>query len=148
MRWKDKFVVGFSSSLRQNVGPYATFVPAPNESYQIKPSPVFYIAVGKFSPRDIITEQVKSLPGTCRIDFGQLETNQVSIVHNDQNKLVPQVPVTGQSEGVALEALFMEMPASLADSDMTIDSPFSDGGTPTVTSDDDFTDRSNHPVGF
>ncbi|KAF9775584.1 hypothetical protein IL306_006292 [Fusarium sp. DS 682] len=142
---QDKFVVGFSSSLRQNVGPYATFVPGPNESYQIKPSTVFYIAVGKFSPRDIITEQVKSQPGTCRIDFGQLETNQVSIIHNDQNKLDPQVPVTGPSERVVAEALFMAAPPSIADADVTLDSSFSDEGTPTLTSDDDFTDRSNHP---
>ncbi|CAJ0548669.1 Ff.00g022820.m01.CDS01 [Fusarium sp. VM40] len=79
----NKYVVGFSSSARQTVGPYATFVPAPNSSYQIKPSTVFYVTIGEHNVRDLVLDDLRSAPSTCRIDFSNPETDDIQLVHSE-----------------------------------------------------------------
>jgi len=84
----DKYIFGYCSSLRHTIGPYATFVPAPNQTYQIKPSKVFYITVGTFNARDLAkTDTLKTLPSTCHIDFDALATDAVQLVHDTHGNL-------------------------------------------------------------
>ncbi|KAM0462731.1 hypothetical protein ACHAPV_003555 [Trichoderma viride] len=75
---QDQFVVGFCSSIRQNIGPYVTFVPEPGQEYQIAPSKILYVAVGQFNPYDLNSPTLKDSPSTCKVNFGTLETDQLS----------------------------------------------------------------------
>ncbi|KAK0634148.1 hypothetical protein B0T14DRAFT_508470 [Immersiella caudata] len=92
----NQFVVGFSCSARQNIGPDATFVPEPNEEYQIAPSRGFYVVPGKYNPYDIVSPSVKEIKSTCYVDFGALETDQVTLVHHKNGALVRQVVQDGE----------------------------------------------------
>ena len=92
----DQFVVGFSCSARQNIGPDATFVPEPNDEYQIAPSRGFYVVVGQFNLYDIVSLSVKELNSTCYVDFGASETGQVTLVHHDNGALVRKVVEDGE----------------------------------------------------
>jgi len=123
-------VVGFSSSLRQSVGPYATFVPEPGEIYQVCPSTIFYIVQGRFNARDPIPKNLESAPSTCRVDFKELQTDTVSVVHDEHGKLSIQVSEMDQigmwtdtqdtyiSEG--LEGLFISPESSERGSMLTL----------------------------
>ncbi|KAM0228816.1 hypothetical protein ACHAPO_010453 [Fusarium lateritium] len=79
----NKYIVGFSSSPRQTVGPYATFVPAPNSSYQIKPSTVFFVTIGEHNVRDLVLDDLRSAASTCRIDFSNPATDDIQLVHTE-----------------------------------------------------------------
>ncbi|GFP60265.1 hypothetical protein TASIC1_0017002700 [Trichoderma asperellum] len=85
---EDQYVVGFCSSMRQNIGPYATFVPEPGQEYQIAPSKIFYVVVGQFNPYDLTSPTLKDSPSTCKVDFGALGTDQVTLIHNDTGGLI------------------------------------------------------------
>ena len=74
--------------MRQNIGPYATFVPEPGQEYQIAPSKEFYVAVGQFNPYDLTSPALKDSPSTCKVDFGTLGTDQVTLTHNDTGGLI------------------------------------------------------------
>jgi hypothetical protein len=87
LRVLDKFVFGFSSSLRHSIGPYATFVPAPNQTYQIKPSKVFFVTIGQYNARDLVKDGLRTSTASIRVDFGDLGTNDVQLVHDEQGKL-------------------------------------------------------------
>ncbi|KAL7902147.1 hypothetical protein HDV63DRAFT_399256 [Trichoderma sp. SZMC 28014] len=84
----NQYVVGFCSSMRQNIGPYATFVPEPGQEYQIAPSKTFYVAVGQFNPYDLTSPTLKDSQSTCKVDFGTLGTDQVTLTHNDTGELI------------------------------------------------------------
>ncbi|KAK1244941.1 hypothetical protein MKX08_004570 [Trichoderma sp. CBMAI-0020] len=83
-----QYVVGFCSSMRQNIGPYATFVPEPGQEYQIAPSKIFYVVVGEFNPYDLTSPTLKGSQSTCKVDFGTLGTDQVTLTHNDTGGLI------------------------------------------------------------
>ncbi|KAM0478564.1 hypothetical protein ACHAPX_005153 [Trichoderma viride] len=85
---QDQYVVGFCSSMRQNIGPYATFVPEPGQEYQIAASKIFYVAVGQFNPYDLTSPTLKDSSSTCKVDFGTLGTDQVTLTHNDTGGLI------------------------------------------------------------
>ncbi|KAK2605657.1 hypothetical protein N8I77_008481 [Diaporthe amygdali] len=92
----NKFVLGFSSSLRHTIGAYATFVPAPNQTYQVKPSKVFYVAIGTYNARDLVKEGLRTATATFRVDFEELSTNDVQLVHDERGNL--QRLVSGNEE--------------------------------------------------
>ncbi len=80
-RNEDKYIVGFTSSVRPNIGPYASFVPLPGRLYQIKPSSTLYVAVGHYHSRDLVTPGLQSEDTTYKIDFEKLATDHVHLVH-------------------------------------------------------------------
>ncbi|CAG9951192.1 unnamed protein product [Clonostachys rosea f. rosea IK726] len=89
----NKFFIGYSCSVRQDIGPYATFVPVPNQTYQIMPSNKFYITMGEFNTRDLVKKPQEIGTDTVLVDFDQLATDRVSIVHDANNNLAVQVPL-------------------------------------------------------
>ena len=63
----------------------------PNTTYQIQPSKVFYLVEGDFVPRDRAkAEALKALPSTCKVDFEELATDTIQLVHDDRGRLVIQ----------------------------------------------------------
>ncbi|KAI0390901.1 hypothetical protein F5Y17DRAFT_37005 [Xylariaceae sp. FL0594] len=86
---QGRYVLGFGVSttpqMVKDVGPFAMFCPAPNTSYQIMPSNVFYVAIGTFYPRDATPEGLET--SSCKIDFNQLPSNDVGLVHDERGKL-------------------------------------------------------------
>jgi len=97
----NQYVVGYSSSMRQNIGPYATFVPEPGQEYQIAPSKVFYVVVGQFNPYDLTSQPLSDVgtiaSGICKVDFSILQTDQVTLVHTDRGELIRQVETAPKS---------------------------------------------------
>jgi hypothetical protein len=83
--------------MRQNIGPYATFVPEPGQEYQIAPSKIFYVAVGQFNPYDLTSPTLRDSPSTCKVDFGTLGADQVTLTHNDTGGLI-RMRVPGEEE--------------------------------------------------
>ena len=83
------YVVGFGTAttprLVKDIGPIAMFCPAPNTTYQITPSDCFYVAIGRFSPRDPTPEGLEA--SSCKIDFAQLQSYDVGLVHDEWGKL-------------------------------------------------------------
>lgn len=73
----------------KDVGPFSMFCPAPNTCYQIMPSNIFYVAIGTFNPRDATPAGLET--ASCKIDFGQLPTNDVGLVHDERGKLTIMV---------------------------------------------------------
>jgi hypothetical protein len=69
----------------KDVGPFALFCPAPNTIYQIMPSNIYYVAIGIFNPRDATPEGLET--SSCKIDFSQLPSNDVGLVHDERGKL-------------------------------------------------------------
>jgi hypothetical protein len=55
-------------------------VPQPSTTYQIKPSKVFFVAVGNFEPEALVGADLKESSATCKIDF--TDTDDVQIVHD------------------------------------------------------------------
>jgi len=49
------------------------------------PSNVFYVAIGTFNPRDATPEGLET--SSCMIDFNQLPSNDVGLVHDERGKL-------------------------------------------------------------
>ncbi|KAK4643822.1 hypothetical protein QC761_404815 [Podospora bellae-mahoneyi] len=96
----NQFVVGFCSSTRQSIGPYATFVPQPSEEYQIAPSKGFYVVVGNFNPYDLADMRLKDSMSACYVDFASLETDSVTLVHHSNGTLVGQVVTDGEMRPV------------------------------------------------
>ncbi|KAK4677502.1 hypothetical protein QC764_404815 [Podospora pseudoanserina] len=96
----NQFVVGFCSSTRQSIGPYATFVPQPSEEYQIAPSKGFYVVVGNFNPYDLADMRLKDSMSSCYVDFASLETDSVTLVHHSNGTLVRQVVTDGEMRPV------------------------------------------------
>lgn len=61
------------------------FCPTPNTVYQVKPSNLFYVAIGSYAPRAGTPEGLEA--SSCMIDFGQLQSNDVGLVHDEYGKL-------------------------------------------------------------
>ncbi|RMZ71712.1 hypothetical protein GMOD_00006855 [Pyrenophora seminiperda CCB06] len=84
-----RFVLGYgvstSTQMAKDIGPFALFCPTPNTVYQIKPSSVFYIAKGVFAPRDETPEELET--SSCKIDFGELQSNDAGLLHDEFGKL-------------------------------------------------------------
>ncbi|KAK4124716.1 hypothetical protein N657DRAFT_679551 [Parathielavia appendiculata] len=64
----NKYLVGFTSSVRPNIGPYASFVPLPGRLYQIMPSSTLEDT-------------------TYKVDFEKLATDHVHLVHRGDGVL-------------------------------------------------------------
>lgn len=63
-------------------------MPALGVTYQIKPSKIFYVIVGYYTPRDATkSAELKVQPSTCRIGFGELATDNVALVHDGRGRL-------------------------------------------------------------
>ncbi|KAK4182073.1 hypothetical protein QBC35DRAFT_550340, partial [Podospora australis] len=60
----NKYFVGFTSSLRPNIGPYASFAPQPGQLYHVKPSSTLYVAVGHFQSHDLVGDALKEESNT------------------------------------------------------------------------------------
>ncbi|KAI3532273.1 hypothetical protein CSPX01_13585 [Colletotrichum filicis] len=56
---------------------------SPNSFYQIKPSKIFYVTIGEHNVRDLVLDDLRSAPSTCRIDFGNPETDDIQLVHSE-----------------------------------------------------------------
>ncbi|KAA8895549.1 hypothetical protein FN846DRAFT_818166 [Sphaerosporella brunnea] len=81
--------------LEQDVGrAYAFFIPQPNTTYQIKPSNVFCIAAvsSDVQPRTLTTPDSNS--STCIVDFNELQSDDVQIVHDTKGDLIIQTAPT------------------------------------------------------
>ncbi|KAH8164423.1 hypothetical protein CIB48_g3822 [Xylaria polymorpha] len=90
---QGRYIIGFGVSttpqMVKDVGPFSMFCPAPNTCYQIMPSNIFYVAIGTFNPRDATPAGLET--ASCKIDFGQLPTNDVGLVHDERGKLTIMV---------------------------------------------------------
>ncbi|CAH0052043.1 unnamed protein product [Clonostachys solani] len=142
----NKFFIGYSCSVRQDIGPYATFVPVPNQTYQIMPSNKFYITMGEFNTRDLVKKPQEIGTDTVLVDFDQLATDRVSIVHDANNNLTVQVPPAPPSNPgnrmMALDAMsWEESPSALYHISVT------GGGAITAENDNDITDDQSTTVG-
>jgi len=86
----EKYILGLgiSTNLVRDVGPYATFTPQPNTLYWIIPGNIFYLMSGHHKPRDVIKEEMEHSTSTVMINFDQLRTDDVQIVHDKNGKLV------------------------------------------------------------
>ena len=73
-------------------------MPGPNQTYQVKPSRVFYVVIGTYNARDIVNKALRTATATFRVDFEELGTDDVQLVHDERGTL--QVLVVG---GVELE---------------------------------------------
>ncbi|KAI1177883.1 hypothetical protein F4777DRAFT_576695 [Nemania sp. FL0916] len=86
---QGRYVIGFgvptTPQMVKDVGPFTMFCPAPNTIYQIMPSNIFYVAIGSFNPRDATPEGLEA--ASCKIDFNQLPSNDVDLVHDERGKL-------------------------------------------------------------
>jgi hypothetical protein len=67
------------------LGFYSTFIPMPNTTYNIQPRPIFGILLGDFQPRSNFDRPTDEI---CEVDFDQLGTDDVEVVHTDRNELV------------------------------------------------------------
>ncbi|KAF4337524.1 hypothetical protein FBEOM_8622 [Fusarium beomiforme] len=83
----NKFFIGYSCSVRQDIGSYVTFVPNPGQTYLIRPPNRFYVTIGSFNVRDIVKGPLKTSLDTVLIDFDELATDRVSLVHDAYNNL-------------------------------------------------------------
>ncbi|OAG33907.1 hypothetical protein AYO21_11979 [Fonsecaea monophora] len=85
------YFVGFGSSMNKDVGPFAMFVPAPVQTYQITPQAKFKILVADLLPKAVLTDAQKAA-AALEIDFAKLGVDAVVVVHDDNNNLTIQKP--------------------------------------------------------
>ncbi|KAK9418683.1 hypothetical protein SUNI508_07940 [Seiridium unicorne] len=83
----NKYLVGFTSSLRPNIGPYASFVPQPGKLYQIKPSSALYVVVGHYHSRDLVAAGLQDEDTTYKIDFEKMATDHIHLAHRADGML-------------------------------------------------------------
>ncbi|KAG6367304.1 hypothetical protein INS49_001491 [Diaporthe citri] len=74
-------------SMRRTIGFHATFVPGPNQTYQIEPSKVFHVAIGSYNARNIVKKSLRTATATFRVDFEELGTDDVQLVHGERGNL-------------------------------------------------------------
>ncbi|KAK1754832.1 hypothetical protein QBC47DRAFT_413752 [Echria macrotheca] len=122
----QRFFVGYSCSVRQDIGTYATFVPSPGQTYQIIPSNKFYVTLGTFSVRDVVKlPDHLPAPDTVVVDFDELATDQVTLVHDSYGKLnlqaTPALPRNALLVSAPLTAASFRVSAMVEDEfdDMT-----------------------------
>ncbi|KAK4230286.1 hypothetical protein QBC38DRAFT_469939 [Podospora fimiseda] len=92
----NKFFLGYTSSLRHSIGPHAMFTPLPEQTYNIKPSTTFYVAVRDAEPRDPVDPALLGKP-TCKVDFAALARDHVLLIHRDNGTLTVNA-VSDESE--------------------------------------------------
>jgi hypothetical protein len=111
----DKFFIGFSCSVRQEIGSYVTFIPSPGQTYVIMPSNKFYVTIGDFNVRDIVKKPLKASSDTVLVDFDQLATDRVSLVHDAYNNLSIQAtpPLSSYPVAMMMSAPSWEMEDSI-----------------------------------
>ncbi|OBS23316.1 hypothetical protein FPOA_03865 [Fusarium poae] len=111
----NKFFIGFSCSVRQEIGSYVTFIPSPGQTYVIMPSNKFYVTIGDFNVRDIVKKPLKTSSDTVLIDFDQLATDRVSLVHDAYNNLSIQAtpPLPSYPVAMMMSAPSWEMEDSI-----------------------------------
>ncbi|EKJ70225.1 hypothetical protein FPSE_09599 [Fusarium pseudograminearum CS3096] len=101
----DKFFISFSCSVRQEIGSYVTFVPSPGQTYVIMPSNKFYVTIGSFYVRDIVKKPLQTSSDTALVDFDQLATENVSLVHDAYNNLsIQATPPLSRSVAMMMSA--------------------------------------------
>lgn len=83
----DKFVLGFTSSLRHSIGSYASWTPQPAQLYLVKPSATFYVAVGSFQPNDLVKASLSKEESTCVVEFDKMATDQINLIHQEDGHL-------------------------------------------------------------
>ncbi|KAF4453770.1 hypothetical protein F53441_3596 [Fusarium austroafricanum] len=142
----NKFFIGFSCSVRQDIGLYVTFVPNPAQTYLIMPSNKFYVTIGSFNVRDIVKKPLKTSSDTVLVDFDELATDRVSLVHDAYNNLTIQA-----SPPLSSFAVTMMMSATSWEGEDSVDIPHQTTEIAnrliTVKGEEDMTDESNTAPG-
>lgn len=86
----EHYFVGFGGPMTSNIGPYALWVPAPNQNYQIVPQNTFYVLNDNVEPKSILTPDQKK--SATKIDFDLLGYDLVKLVHDDKGNLTILTP--------------------------------------------------------
>ncbi|CAG9951190.1 unnamed protein product [Clonostachys rosea f. rosea IK726] len=110
------------------------------------PSNKFYITMGEFNTRDLVKKPQEIGTDTVLVDFDQLATDRVSIVHDANNNLAVQVPPAPPSNPgnrmMALDVMsWEESPSALYHISVT------GGSATTADNDGDITDNQSTTVG-
>lgn len=84
------YFLGFASDMTATIGPFALFVPSPNQLYEITPVNTFYVLVADLEPRSVVTDAQKST--ALKINFDEYGVDSVKIVHDENGNLTPLKP--------------------------------------------------------